>query len=74
MAQDPRIGLQPGFAGGVRYTGVLQQVIQPGQRPAVVRRAAVAVVAVVETQQAGAVDRQGFAACARSWRIGSMRK
>jgi hypothetical protein len=38
VAQHPRIGLQPGLAGGILDAGVLQECVEPGQRAAAVRR------------------------------------
>jgi hypothetical protein len=71
IAQHARVGVQPDLAGGVGHAFALQQFVQPGQRVG----AAVAMVAVVEAQQAEAVAAQrGGTGAARRLRIGSIRK
>jgi hypothetical protein len=72
VAQHARVGLQPDFSLGSPgpATPSLQHFVQPGQRVG----AAVAMVAVVETQQPEAVAAQRRAGRLAQLRIGSIRK
>ena len=62
VAQHARVGLEPGFAGGVLDAGAGEQFVQPGQRATALRATTVAVITVVKAQPAGPVDGQGVAA------------
>ena len=71
VAEHARVGVQPDLAVGIGDAFGAQQFVEPGQRVG----AAVAVVAVVEGEQAEAVARQrGARALRAGLRIGSIRK
>ena len=56
IAQHARVGMQPCLAGRVMNAFALQDFVQPGDGPALFRRAAIAVVGVEEAQCARVVD------------------
>ena len=65
VAQHARVGVQPEFTGGVMDAFALQQLVDPGDSAALLRRATVPMVGLEEAQRPGLVDGPACVLCSR---------